>query len=422
MESILFKDLKLYKLDNGLTVILKRYTRLPIISAQLWVAVGSICETDENNGISHFLEHLVFKGTQGYKMGEISKIVEDYGGVINAGTAKDFTMYFVDIPREGVKEAINILHELGYSAAFPEEEVEKERSVVIEEIKRAEDSPESVLFDNFNSLLFVETPYRYRILGKVENISSLRKEDIVKYYKEWYSPENMALTVVGDIDFGEVEELIAALFGKYRPQEGRKTTLPCLLETLPKSENRLIKKYKVQHLYFLCGFLGAEINSKEQYSGEVLSIILGKGRSSRLYKTLREEKKLVYFIDCGFYPQRGNSIFYIGGVCHHKNFEKVLHEIRVQFERIKNGDIAQEELNKAKEIVKTSWYFNVETVHSQGNLLSWWAMFKNINELKNYISNIENTSIDDLKEFVAKYGQHLLISALQPEKRLFFIF
>jgi zinc protease len=419
-ENILFKDLKLYKLDNGLTVILKRYVKLPIASVQLWVFVGSICETDKNNGISHFLEHLVFKGTQSYNMSEISKIAENYGGVINAGTSKDFTMYFIDIPKEGVKEAINILHELTFLATFPEEEVEKERKVVIEEIKRAEDNPENVLFENFNSLLFVETPYKYRILGKVENISSLQREEIVNYYKEWYSPENMVFTVVGDIDFGETEELVAALFGKYKPQVGRKP-LPSLLETLPESENKLIKRHKVQHLYFLCGFLGPEVNSEEQYAGEVQAIILGKGRSSRLYRVLREEKKLVYYIDCGFYPQRGNSIFYIGGVCQERNFEKVLREIRLQLEEIKNGNVTQEELNKAKEMVKTSWYFNIETVHSQGNLLSWWTMFKNIDELKNYINNIENVSIDDLKRFVTKYGRYLIISALQPERR-FFIF
>jgi zinc protease len=329
-------------------------------------------------------------------------------------------MYFIDIPKEGVKEAINILHELTFLATFPEEEVEKERKVVIEEIKRAEDNPENVLFENFNSLLFVETPYKYRILGKVENISSLQKEEIVSYYKEWYSPENMVFTVVGDIDFGETEELVAALFGKYKPQVGRKS-LPSLLETFPESENKLIKRHKVQHLYFLCGFLGPEVNSEEQYAGEVQAIILGKGRSSRLYRVLREEKKLVYYIDCGFYPQRGNSIFYIGGVCQEKNFEKVLREIRLQLEEIKNGNVTQEELNKAKEMVKTSWYFNIETVHSQGNLLSWWTMFKNIDELKNYINNIENVSIDDLKRFVTKYGRHLIISALQPERR-FFIF
>jgi zinc protease len=419
-ENILFKDLKLYKLDNGLTVILKRYVKLPIASVQLWVFVGSICETDKNNGISHFLEHLVFKGTQSYNMSEISKIAENYGGVINAGTSKDFTMYFIDIPKEGVKEAINILHELTFLATFPEEEVEKERKVVIEEIKRAEDNPENVLFENFNSLLFVETPYKYRILGKVENISSLQREEIVSYYKEWYSPENMVFTVVGDIDFGETEELVAALFGKYKPQVGRKP-LPSLLETFPESENKLIKRHKVQHLYFLCGFLGPEVNSEEQYAGEVQAIILGKGRSSRLYRVLREEKKLVYYIDCGFYPQRGNSIFYIGGVCEERNFEKVLREIRLQLEEIKNGNVTQEELNKAKEMVKTSWYFNIETVHSQGNLLSWWTMFKNIDELKNYLNNIENVSIDDLKRFVTKYGRYLIISALQPERR-FFIF
>ncbi|MCX7957015.1 MAG: insulinase family protein, partial [Endomicrobia bacterium] len=181
MNNKLFFDYNVdikYKLDNGLTVLLKKVSNLPIISIQVWVKVGSLYEDDDTNGISHFLEHLVFKGTSKYSAEEISQLIESYGAILNAGTSKEYTVYYVDIPREGLEIAFDILFELVFSAKFIEDEVEKERSVVIEEIKRSEDQPINVLYDHFNQLLFTQTPYRRKIIGTEQNIRSLTRASI----------------------------------------------------------------------------------------------------------------------------------------------------------------------------------------------------------------------------------------------------
>lgn len=403
-----------YTLDNGLTVILKKSTFLPLISVQVWVKAGSVYETEKNNGISHFLEHLVFKGTQKYKVNEISKKIEYYGAILNAGTSKEYTVYYTDIPKQGLEDALDVLSQLVFNATFPQEELERERNVVIEEIKRYEDNPVNVLYENFNQLLFTESGYKWRIIGTEQNIRQLTKEEIVNYYKTFYHPQNMILCICGDIDYELTKELVKKYFGEYK--SSKTFSYKVCLEEQTKNEDKFItKKHKVQHVYFLSGFLGPTINDKHQYTGDVLSVIIGEGLSSRLYKILREEKQLVYEINSGFYTQQGPSIFYISGICNNKNLQKVVEEIKNILGDIKNNGVTESELNKAKQMIITRWFFSNETVHSKASLLAWWYMFKSLEELNMYITNINNVTNEDIKNFLSTYGNYITTFALVPE-------
>jgi zinc protease len=403
---------KKYVLDNELTVILKKSDVLPVISVQVWVKTGSIYETEQTNGISHFLEHLVFKGTEKYLVNQISKKIESYGGILNAGTSKEYTVYFVDIPKEGIENAFDVISQLVFHATFPEDELEKERLVVIEEIKRYEDNPRNVLYENFNNKMFTLSAYKWRILGKEENIRTLPREEIINYYKTHYHPKNMVLSICGDFD-NNIYELIKKYFDVKISTDYITTNI--LLDEEPKGSIFEVKKHKVQHTYFLSGFLGPKINDKYQYTGDVLSIILGEGISSRLYKILREEKQLVYEIGSGFYTQLGPSIFYISGVCERKNLEKVVDEINNILTDLRTNGPTDKELDKAKQIVLTRWYFNNETVHSKSATAAWWFLFKSLEELNSYIDNINKINKEEIKEFLTIYGQKLVTFALEPE-------
>jgi predicted Zn-dependent peptidase len=399
-------------LDNGLVVLLKKSSELPVVSVQVWVKTGSIYETEQTNGISHFLEHLVFKGTEKYLVNQISKKIESYGGIINAGTSKEYTVYFVDIPKEGIEDAFDVISQLVFHATFPEDELEKERLVVIEEIKRYEDNPGNVLYENFNNKLFTLSSYKWRILGKEENIRTLPRQEIINYYKTHYHPKNMVLSICGDFD-NNIYELIKKYFDVKISTDYITTNI--LLDEEPKGSIFEVKKHKVQHTYFLSGFLGPKINDKHQYTGDVLSIILGEGISSRLYKILREEKQLVYEIGSGFYTQLGPSIFYISGICERKNLEKVVDEINNILTDLRTNGPTDKELEKAKQILLTRWYFNNETVHSKSATAAWWFLFKSLDELNSYIDNINKINKEDIKEFLTIYGQKLVIFALEPE-------
>jgi predicted Zn-dependent peptidase len=399
-------------LDNGLVVLLKKSPELPVVSVQVWVKTGSIYETEQTNGISHFLEHLVFKGTEKYLVNQISKKIESYGGIINAGTSKEYTVYFVDIPKEGIEDAFDVISQLVFHATFPEDELEKERLVVIEEIKRYEDNPGNVLYENFNNKLFTLSSYKWRILGKEENIRTLPRQEIINYYKTHYHPKNMILSICGDFD-NNIYELIKKYFDVKISTDYITTNI--LLDEEPKGSIFEVKKHKVQHTYFLSGFLGPKINDKHQYTGDVLSIILGEGISSRLYKILREEKQLVYEIGSGFYTQLGPSIFYISGICERKNLEKVVDEINNILTDLRTNGPTDKELEKAKQILLTRWYFNNETVHSKSATAAWWFLFKSLEELNSYIDNINKINKEDIKEFLTIYGQKLVTFALEPE-------
>lgn len=403
-----------YVLPNGLKVLLKKSSSLPLISAQVWVKAGAIYETDDINGISHFVEHLVFKGTKKYDVKQISSKIERYGAVLNAGTAKEFTVYFVDIPKEGITDALDVLSQLVFEATFPEDELNRERNVVIEEIKRYDDNPTNVLYENFNKLLFTKSTYRWRVIGKEINIRNLTKERIVEYYKTFYHPSNMVLSISGDIDYSEIKKLINEYFGK--KVSSQLVTYNPPLEEDKKQSITEIKKHKVQHVYFICGFLGPKINEDHQYTAEVLSIILGEGLSSRLYQNLRENKQLVYEISSGFYTQVGPSVFYISGVCERKNLEKVIDEIKLILDEIETAGVTEDELKKARQIITTRWYLNNETVHSKASTLAWWEMFKSLDELNSYIENINKVTNTNIIDFLrCYYNGNLVVSALEPE-------
>jgi predicted Zn-dependent peptidase len=410
--DLLEKNFKLYKLANGLTVILKQNNTYPLVSVQIWVKAGSVFEEEKNNGISHFLEHLVFKGTKNYDVSQISKIIESYGAILNAGTSKEYTMYFTDIPKEGLVDSLKILKELVSDATFPQEELEKERLVVIEEIKRSLDNPGNVLFDNFNKHLFSNSNYKYQIIGTQENIKNFSRQDIIRYYKTFYQPKNMVLSICGDFEIKEIGPLIEQIFSSMK-NEDLVFPQPNIFED-KRTDSIEIKKHKVQHTYFLFGFLGPNIDDKSHYAGEILSVILGEGRSSRLYRSLREEKLLVYEIGTGYYVQLGPSIFYISGVCERKNLDEVIKYTKEELKKIKDNGVLETELEKAKQIITTHWFFDIETVHSQASSFAWWYMFKNLDELKNYVNNITSVTAKDVKDFVTKYGDYLVVTALEP--------
>ena len=401
-------------LKNGLNIYIKEDNKLPIVSIQLWVRAGSIDETEKTLGISHFLEHMLFKGTEKYRVGEIARIVESHGGTINAGTSKEFTVYYIDIPSTGFIDALKIITEIAAGkATFPIDELERERQVILEEIKRSEDNPHDVLYENFNKQLFTITPYRWRVLGTTEVVSNLTREDLINYYKKFYVPNNMILVIVGDVKYRNakrtIKEFLVPL--KLSPVPPRSS----LIEPVKTPTVKRITR-DIQQSYLVSGFLGPELDREDkQAAGDVLSVILGFGRSSRLYRKLREEKQLVYSIGSGFYSQLGTGIFAVSAVCKEENVELVKREISIEFDRIINEKVSTAELKKAKELVKSQMYFEHETYHQQAKTVGYWALSNKLKFAKNYLKKIDRVNANDLKKFLQTYYTGLTTSIVEPE-------
>jgi len=404
------------QLKNGLTVLIKEDHAQPVVSVQVWVKTGSVNENDKQKGLSHFLEHLIFKGTKKYPGDEISRRVEDEGGIINAATSKEFTHFHIDIQKEGAYEAIRILADAMANATFPDNEIDKERPVVIEEIVRHNDNPGGVLYDKFSEAMFLKTPYRYSIIGSSQVIKDVSRQEIADYYHSWYVPENMFLSIAGDIEEKDALKIIEDTFGR---QEMRQCPKPPELEEAEHAPRQAIEKKDVEHDYLLAGFFGPDIMSKDQFAADVVSNILGGGRSSRLYRKLREEKQLVYVIAASFEGQRGNGIVAFSSVFAAGKKKQVLDAIENEIKLLATMGPSEVELSRAKEMIKSEWYFDQESYHDQASSLGYWYMQGNPGMLDTYIDSVNKVTKDAVQKFLEKYYNPQLLSyaILEREKK-----
>ena len=205
-------DLNVYKLDNGQTVVIKEVKNNPIVTIDTWIKTGSINENDKNNGVSHFLEHLFFKGTTNHAPGEFDKILETKGAITNAATSKDFTHYYITIPSKDFDLALEMHSDMLLHPLIPRKELEKERKVVIEEIMKDANSPNTLVYDNLINMLYTNHPYKRKVIGKADIIKNIQREQILDYYNTYYNPSNMITIIVGDVDSASVIEKVKQNF------------------------------------------------------------------------------------------------------------------------------------------------------------------------------------------------------------------
>ena len=193
-------DFNVYKLENGQTVVIQEVKTNPIVTVDTWIKTGSINENDENNGVSHFLEHLFFKGSTNHAPGEFDKILETKGAITNAATSKDFTHYYITIPSKDFDLALEMHSDMLLHPLIPRKELEKERKVVIEEIMKDANSPNTIAYDNLITMLYTTHPYKRKVIGTTDIISTIQRDKILDYYNQYYNPSNMVTVIVGDVD------------------------------------------------------------------------------------------------------------------------------------------------------------------------------------------------------------------------------
>jgi len=403
------------QLDNGVHVIIHEDHSHPVVSAQVWVKVGSVNENAETAGLSHFLEHLIFKGTEKYPGHDISVHVETQGGVINAATSKEFTYFYIDSQTSGWQDAVRILADAMANATFPADEIEKERPVVIEEIRRHIDNPGSILQDMFSESVFMKTPYRSSIIGTEDIIRRVSRDEISAYYHAHYIPSNMVVTIAGDVSAADALRLASETFGAQKP--GKPTQDPVLVE--PPHEPKTVRQSKdVEHAYWLGGFLGPVITSDDQFAADMTATILGGGRSSRLFRVLREEKQLVYAVSSSYWSQRGSGAMVISAVYSPEKDKETMAEIQRVIDGLATDGPTDTELKRAKEMAKSQWFFGKETPHDNASLIGFWYLQGNPAMVDRYLSGIEAVTKDDVVRFLKKYfrPQGLSQALLMPKQ------
>lgn len=423
MSSVAFAQssdcqLQIYHLKNGQTVLIKENHSNPIATVDTWVKTGSLNENDKNNGVSHFLEHLMFKGSKNYPTGEFSKIIESKGGQFNAATSKDFTHFYVTIPSKDLETAIKLHADMMINAEVPEKELKEERKVVIEEIRRSEDNPSGILFDNLMTLVFKTHPYRRTILGPKENIENISRNAILDYYHKFYAPSNMTTIVIGDI---EPKKVLCLLEENFKTANSKNIPLPAYLHEKPLSEARIkIKKGNYNFGYLDMGFKGVTIkDKKDNFALDLASSILGGGESSRLYQELKEKQNIVSSIGAGNYSMRDDSIFLVSADFEPAKYEKVKTEIEKQLKKLAETKVTQEELNRAKTQAERAFVYGNESIDEIAGTVGYAMTLDGSPDLyTNYLKYIKNITAEDIQKAVKKYVKpsNMALSVILPEK------
>ena len=282
-------DYPTLKLPNGQTVVVYEIKNNPIVTIDTWIKTGSINETDTNNGVAHFLEHLFFKGTKAHPTGEMDKILESKGAIVNAATSKDFTHYYITIPSEYFDTAMELHSDMLLNPQIPRKELEKERKVVLEEIAKDGNTPSKKVYDNLNDLMYTTHPYKRKVIGSADIIGTIRREEILDYFNDYYAPSNMITLVVGDIDADKAVAKIQECFSQQYKKPIKKNFRH---EHQLQTQKRKIEYTDTQSGYMMIGFRGAEISAKDTFALDVLAEVLGGGKSSKLYRDIKEQRGL----------------------------------------------------------------------------------------------------------------------------------
>lgn len=431
----LTQDVEIYERENGHKIVLA-HKEGELVNVSTWVKTGSINENDSNNGISHFLEHLMFKGTHKHKAGEFDRILEAKGAIVNAATWKDYTFYYVTLPKgENCKDlnlAIELHADMMLDPILPEEEIgapfdlnnpevtdKRERHVVIEEIRMRKDQNWTKVYNACNFNMYTKHPYKRDVIGTPEIISQVTQAEIMNYYKTFYSPENMTTIIVGDFDKSAVLKKVEHEFDfKGRPNAQKRVNEI----DAPTDKTIFVESTsKVNTSYLMLGWLGPKASElKENIELDIISIILGESTSSRMYQNLIEKQPEPIFnmANAEHYQFKDGNNFFVQANFKPDKKDIALELVKKEITDLLENKITDDELAKAKKKIKSRFAFGAETVSEIGENIGYYmTVCEDLKLIEDYLRDLEEITIDDLENTIRKYLNldNAVISLLMPE-------
>jgi len=398
-----------FVLDNGLVCLVKEDHSAPVAAVQFWVGTGAINEGQYlGAGLSHFVEHMIFKGTPTRAVGEITKQISDAGGKINAYTSHDHTMYYVTIPSKHWETGFDALADAMMNASFPEEEWAKERDVILREFAMGKDDPRRVLGKLMWATAYRVHPYRFPVIGYEDVFRSTTRDDLANFFSENYVPDNMIVVVAGDVDTAEVEARVRETLGPFERRARPATPLPREPRQLAPRFARRTGAYEVSRLHRV--YHTTSLNDPDTPALDVLASIVGAGRSSRLVSEIKEEQQLVHSISAWSATPKDPGLFGISATFDPTNETAVTKAIEDEIARWISEPFTQEEIDKASRMVLVSELSSLETMDGQARNYGsgeYFAADPKFSET--YLHAVESVTPDDLTRVAAKY--------LAPENR-----
>ncbi|MBR4538373.1 MAG: insulinase family protein [Clostridia bacterium] len=380
-----------FVLNNGLTVLVEPMPYLRSVSIGAWVKAGSMLEAPAENGLSHFMEHMAFKGTKKRTARQIAEEMDAVGGQLNASTSKLCTNYYAKVIDENLPLAADILADMVRDPALDPVETDKERGVVLEEIAMVEDSPEDVVYDVLAEAVFGGQSLGQTILGPAEKITAYTPDDLRAFRKRHYGPQNTVVALAGNVDANATRDLIEEKFGSWEGAAGEEFP-----ETAAIREPKKLAKDKDTEQVHLCvSFRSHAMGSPDVYPTAVLNNVLGGGMSSRLFQRIREDLGMAYSVYSGpsSYPHCGEFTIY--AATNPKNAQMVLEQIDIEIKKLLEKGITEKEFTMSKAQLKSSFILGLESAYNRMSALGHnQILLDRVIPPEETIAAIENVTID----------------------------
>jgi predicted Zn-dependent peptidase len=405
------RDIETSTLTNGIRVVTERMQHVRSVSLGVWVGSGSRRESPTENGISHFIEHMVFKGTKNRSAEEIARSVDSIGGGLDAFTSKEMVSYNTKVLDEHVPIAFDVLADLVLNPLFRADDIEKEKGVILEELKMEVDNPEYLLHEIFSSNFWKDHPIGKPILGTKETITSFHSDMLREYFERIYSPGNILITAAGNLHHDKLVDLARHHF------EGLPVNAALEPEARPKEHARLVFRNKPSleqtHLYL--GVPAYPMSHPARFACYVLNTVLGGGMSSRLFQNIREKQGLAYAVysELSMYTDTGCMAIYAGTSVEnaHQMVESIVKELR----DLKENPVPAEELRRAKDHLKGSFVLGLESTSSRmGNLARQELYFKRFFTLDEMLNSIEQVTAEQVQSIAQEFfeARHMNLAML----------
>ncbi|MCX8030277.1 MAG: insulinase family protein [Thermodesulfovibrionales bacterium] len=411
-------------LDNGLKVIFIEDNKSPIVTFQIWYKVGSRNEPLGKTGISHLLEHMMFKGTKNNPSKKFSNIIQKNGGIDNAFTTRDYTMYFQTLPSNKINLSIELEADRMRNLLLKKEDVESEKMVVMEERRlRYEDDPQSSLLEEVIATAIKFQPYRWPIIGWMSDISSITKEDLYEHYRKHYCPENSFIVISGDVKPKEVLPMLKENFGKIKPCNNKELLRQKFLqyELEQKGEKRVYLKKEAKLPYLLVAYHVPSFPQQDNYALEVLSVILSSGKSSRLYREIVYNQKLAVNVFADYYGLYLDPfLFFVGATAMpNVDIETLEKSIYSEIEKLKREPPTDREIQKAKNKIESSFIFSQDSNFSKGLYTGIFELHGDRRLINKYLEGIREVTKEDIKKVINKYfiDDNKTVGILIPVKK-----
>lgn len=402
------------ELGNGLKVIVEEIPHVKSVTIGLWILAGSSTETVRNNGVFHFMEHLIFKGTNRRNAQDIAEALESVGGHLNAFSSKEYTCYYVKVTEEHFELAMDVLADITLNSRFPAPEIEKEKQVVMEEIKMYQDSPDEIIHDRFAQALWKDSPLGYPILGRNEVIGSLTRRSLMRYYRRYYNPANMILSVAGSVTVPQVVNVARSLFGD-------KKGCPVNVKTIvTNSKARTdIEPRKIEQVHLCMGREGVSQTDNRRFPLILLNTILGGGMSSRLFQEVREKRGLAYSIFSYQSSYKDTGLFSIYAGSSPRNLKLILELVMETFDNLRSKGVTEKENDRAKAQLKGNLILNLENTAQRmthmARLEIYHGRFISLDELIDKIESVTRDDILSIADWLLK-PDNLTTVAIGPVK------